>query len=70
MKTRIRELLRAHPFQPFIIRTADGKEYKIENPEFVLAGSDTPNIYIEEPNGSFHTVSALLVTAVSVLAGA
>jgi len=42
MKQRIRELLRATPFKPFVIRTADGKEFKVEHPDFVLAASDTP----------------------------
>jgi hypothetical protein len=36
MKARIRELLHAVPFQPFIIRTADGHQYRIEHPDFVL----------------------------------
>lgn len=32
MKGRIRELLRAEPFQPFVIRLADGREYRIDHP--------------------------------------
>ena len=55
MKARIRELLRATPFQPFVIRMADGEEYRIEHPDFVLAASsDVPQITIEEPDGSMH----------------
>jgi hypothetical protein len=63
MKQRIRELLHATPFRPFIIRMADGKEYRVNHPDFVAAGSDTPNIYVEEPDGTFHFLSALLVTS-------
>jgi len=38
----------ATPFQPFVIRIADGKEYRIEHPDFVLATlSDVPQITIE-----------------------
>jgi hypothetical protein len=65
MKPRIRQLLGAAPFQPFIIRMADGKEYRINYPDFVLAASsDVPQITIEEPDGSQHYLSALLVTSV------
>jgi len=70
MKARIRELLRATPFQSFIIRMADGKEYRIDHPDFVLAASsDVPQITIEEPDGSMHFLSALLVTSVERVAG-
>jgi hypothetical protein len=65
MKARIRELLHATPFQPFVIRLADGREYRIEHPDYVLAaGNDVPQITIEQPDGSQHFLSALLVTSV------
>jgi hypothetical protein len=71
MKARIREPLHAMPFQPFIIRMADGKEYRIDHPDFVLAASsDIPQITIEEPDGSMHFLSALLVTSVEQVPGA
>ena len=65
MKPRIRELLNASPFNSFVIRMADGKEYRIDHPDFVLAASsEVPQITIEEPDGSQHYLSALLVTGV------
>ena len=65
MKARIRQLLNATPFQPFIIRMADGREYRVEHPDFVLAAStDIPQITIEESDGSQHFLSALLVTSI------
>ena len=65
MKARIRELLRAVPFQPFVIRMADGREYRIEHPDFVLAASsDVPQVTIEEPNGRQHFLSVLLMTSI------
>jgi hypothetical protein len=71
MKQRVRELLRASPFKPFVVRTADGKEFKVEHPDFVLAaGSDTPNVILEDPTGEVHFISALLITSVGVLAEA
>ena len=65
MKARIRELLQASPFQPFIIRMADGTEFRVDHPEFVLApGSNVPQITIEEASGRLHFLSVLLVTSV------
>jgi len=64
MKQRIRDLLHAVPLKPFVIRTADGKEYRVDHPDFVAAGSDTPNIYIEDIRGNFTFLSALLITSV------
>jgi len=67
MKQRIRDLLRAIPFQSFVIRIADGREYRIDHPDFVLAAaSDVPQITIEEPDGRVHFLSALLVTSIEV----
>lgn len=71
MKAKIRELLHATPFQPFLIRMADGREYQVEHPDFVLASSrDIPQIIIEEADGRTHFLSALLVTSVERTNGA
>lgn len=65
MKERIRQLLHASPFQPFIIRMADGREYRIEHPDFVLAAAtDVPQVTVEEPSGAVHFLSPLLMTSV------
>jgi hypothetical protein len=65
MKARIRELLRVTPFQPFIIRMADGQEYRIEHPDFILASpNDRTYIFIEQPNDRVHQLSPLLITSI------
>lgn len=68
MKSRIRELLRATPFLPFIIRMADGHEHRIEHPDFVLAAPETPQVLVEEPDGRVHFLSVLLISSVEVAA--
>ena len=71
MKAKIRELLHATPFQPCVIRMADGREYRIDHPDFVLAAStDVPQITIEDPDGSTHFLSSLLVTSVERVSAA
>ncbi len=71
MKARIRDLLHATPFRPFIIYMADGREYRIDHPDFVLAPvSDVPQITIEEPDGRVRFLSVLLITSVECVAPA
>ena len=71
MKRRIRELLHSAPFQPFIIRMADGQEYRVMHPDFFLAAdTEVPRITVEELDGSQHSLSALLITSVEVAAPA
>ena len=44
---------------------ADGKSYKVDHPDFVLAAaSDVPQIIIEDPDGTVHFLSVLLVTSI------
>jgi len=70
MKARIRQLLHAIPFQPFIILMADGREYRIEHPDFVLAAaSDVSQVIIEEPDGTVHFLSILLMTSIELVSG-
>ncbi len=65
MKARIRALLRATPFQPFTISLADGREYPVEHPDFVLASStDVPQVIIEEAGGETHFLSLLLIASI------
>lgn len=67
MKARIRALLHAIPFQPFVIRMADGREYRIEHPDFVLASSaEVSQVIIEESDGQVHFLSVLLMTSIGL----
>ena len=65
MKARIRALLHAVPFQPFIIRMANGREYRVDHPDFVLASStEVPQVMLEEPDGHVHFLSVLLISSI------
>jgi hypothetical protein len=64
MKPRVRELLHATPFEPFIIRMADGRECRVEHPDFVLAASnEQTQVVIEDAAGGMHFLSPLLITS-------
>jgi hypothetical protein len=65
VKARIRSFLQASPFQPFIIRMADCREYRVEYPGFVLASStEIPQVIVEEANGATHYLSVLLMLSI------
>lgn len=65
MKARLRDLLRVTPFQKIAIRMADGREYTIEHPDFVLASSsDVSQVIIEDRDGHTHFLSVLLMTSI------
>jgi hypothetical protein len=65
MKAQIRELLHTTPFRPFVIRTADGRECRIDHPDYVLASSsEVSQVIIEGQNGRAHFLFALLMTSV------
>ncbi len=67
MKARIRQLLHMTPFQPFVIRMADGSTHVVQHPDFVLAASDHPHVIIEETDGNVHYLSVLLIVSVTHL---
>ena len=72
MKPRIRELLQAIPFRPFVIHIADGRTFRIDYPEFVLASpSNQSQIIVEEPDKDrLHHLSVLLITGIEEITDA
>jgi hypothetical protein len=60
-KEKIRELLEATPFVPFLIHTAGGNIVRVHHPDFVLAASDAPHVVVEEPSGRIHTLNIMLI---------
>ena len=72
MKGRIRDLINAIPFEPFVIRMADGREFRIEHPDFILASSKNQSEVIveEEHKDRVHFLAALLITSVEKVSDA
>lgn len=66
MKERIRELLHAIPFQSFVIYMADGRQFRVDHPDLVLASPKNQSwVIVEEPNNDWmHHLAALLMTGV------
>ena len=57
-------LMAAIPCQPFVIRMADGREYRIDSPEFVTSLEENPQVTIKDGNGQQHFLFVLLMTSI------
>ena len=66
---RLRKAVRAQPFQPFIIRTADGRGYRVRHPEMMLLSPRAERtfvVYDESSNDpeDYVVLDAILVSAI------
>lgn len=59
----------AQPFQPFVIRTAGGREIPVNHPELIAYGGGRIAL-VSLPNDSFEIVDLLLVESLAPLARA
>jgi len=65
---KVRELYEARPFRPFTIHLADGRNVRVEHPEFIAFAPTGRAMNVFEPDGSFHMIDAWLVTDLYVKA--
>ena len=71
MKARVRELLHAVPFRPFVIHMVDGRNFQIEDPSFVMASpKENSNVIVEESTDRMHYLKVSLIAGVEVLSDA
>jgi hypothetical protein len=54
-------------FQPFVIRTSDGREFKIPHPEFIALAPKA--IAVVDDEGHINTVALLHITSIKDLVG-
>jgi hypothetical protein len=65
MIPRIKELLHAAPFRPFMIRTSDGREYSIPTADHAAVPPNTTRVVIFLDNGGQVDLAGLYVAAVA-----
>jgi hypothetical protein len=69
---RVEELKKAmdqRPFQPFFIRTADGREIRVSHPDAVAWGSNEARTAIcAHPDGGWDVIEIALVTSLGYTA--
>jgi hypothetical protein len=68
MTTDIRELLAARPFVPFVVNTADGREYKVPTPEHASISPRGTRLTIWNDDDTWHLLPGLRISGVKVAA--
>lgn len=64
---QLRRLINAEPFQPFVIRLADGREVAVPHPEFIaLSPQGRTCVVWEGDSNAFGIIDLLLVTQLRV----
>jgi hypothetical protein len=64
----LKRLYEARPFKPFTIHLADGRNIRVEHPEFIAFAPTGRAMNVFEPDGSFHMLDVMLVTDLHVRA--
>jgi hypothetical protein len=64
---RVRDLLRAEPFQRFIIHLADGREIPVMHREFMAVGPSGRTATVHQPDDSLNIIDLLLVTDLEMI---
>jgi hypothetical protein len=52
-------------FQPFVIRTSDGREFKVPHPEFILLAPHS--VAVVDHEGSINTIALLHIASIKDL---
>jgi len=58
---QFRNMVRAQPFQPFILHLADGRQFHVPHPEFVGMFRGGRTVIVTQQDDSFEIIDLLLV---------
>ena len=67
MTDEVRKLLHAVPFQSFLVKTSDGKQYRVKHPDYVAISPKGGRLTLYADEETSTTVSALHIVAVEPL---
>jgi hypothetical protein len=63
---RIQEFMHHQPFQPFDIRTSDGRVYFVDHPDFLARSRDGRTITYYTDDGRMVVINTLQIVALEV----
>ena len=64
---KVRELVNAEPFVPFVMRLADGRQIPVQHPDFVSSSQTGRILHVfHGPNDASIFIDILLVTALEL----
>ena len=64
MTDEVRKLLHTVPFQPFLVKTSDGKQYRVKHPDYVAISPKGGRVTLYTDEETSTTLSALHIVAV------
>ena len=67
MTDEVRKRLHAAPFQPFMVKTSDGKQYRVRHPDYAAISPKGGRLVLFADEETTTTVSALHIVAVEAL---
>jgi len=63
---QLRQVLRAEPFRAFKLCVADGRQIRVQHPEFLAFFPTGRAVVVTQPDDSYDVLDLLLVTGVHV----
>jgi hypothetical protein len=69
LSAAIRELLRAAPFEPFVVQMTDGRRFEVPHPDFAALSPNGAQLFVfrSDADGAGITLSTMLVASVERL---
>jgi hypothetical protein len=64
MTDEVRKMLNAVPFLPFLVKTSDGRQYRVKHPDYVAISPKGGRIVVFADEEASTTLSALHIVAV------
>lgn len=62
----LKKAWKAEPFEPFRIRTADGREYNVPHPDFIMLSPSGRTVVVADSDETFEMIDLLLVASIHV----
>ena len=55
--TALRNIIKAQPFQPFLVKTTDGDTFRVQHPDFAMISPVETEVIFYDKDGHFHIVA-------------
>ena len=66
MTDEVRKLMNAEPFSPFLVKTSDGKQYRVKHPDYVAISPKGGRVTLYDDEETTTTLSALHIVGVEL----
>jgi len=67
---QLRAMIQTTPFRPFRIHLADGRNLRVNHPDYIMRSPSGRSAILCRPDDTFEVIDLLLVTTLEVVNGA